>query len=46
MRVVLWAARGACVAAAAAVALWLFLGYEPPRKHAYQGREKVVFWHM
>ena len=46
MRAVLWAARGACVAAAAAVALWLFLGYEPPRKHADQGREKVVFWHM
>ncbi|HOX38243.1 MAG TPA: ABC transporter substrate-binding protein [Candidatus Brocadiia bacterium] len=39
-------ARIASVAAAVAVALWLYLGYTPPKRSSYPGREKVIFWHM
>jgi len=45
-RVALWAARALFIAAAAAVVLYLFIGYKPPRAQSYRGREKVIFWHM
>jgi multiple sugar transport system substrate-binding protein len=43
---ILWIVRGIFIAAAAAGALWLFVGYQPPRHKVWPGREKVVFWHM
>ncbi len=33
-------------AAATVFVAWLFLGYTPPERRTYAGREKVVFWHM
>jgi multiple sugar transport system substrate-binding protein len=45
-RAVLWAVRALAILAAATGALWLFLGYDPPQRRTWPGREKVVFWHM
>jgi len=36
----------AAATAAAVVVAWLFLGYAPPERRTYPGREKVIFWHM
>jgi multiple sugar transport system substrate-binding protein len=42
----LWALRSLFIAAALALTLWLFLGYQPPRTAAFPDREIVTLWHM